>query len=310
MGGGNDSPQGNQTAETLSASQTASSPSTDEAHDKTLVSEAGQDIQSGGESAGSVDSQKTLEGTETQLPEASGSIGPQALPKEYEVTFEKNAEFMENIRNETAKKSPLVCCSESIDRLYEEYQNGSEVYQQKIMDRTLGQEALTVLASTKPLLESTGYQSLVYEDFYDVFEEQLKAIVEGGRDEDTLLSVFQTDEISNQLVLYLRFVTAGYLKKHREDYEPFLEFDYGMTQFCNKYVEAMDQEADHVHVIALTKALKVPVEIAYMSGSSAMEQVNFHEFYPEEESTKEHPLLEPLVLLYRPGHYDILYRDE
>jgi len=70
----------------------------------------------------------------------------------------------------------------------------------------------------------------------------------------------------------------------------------------------MDQEADHIHVIALTKALKVPVEIAYMSGSDAMEQVNFHEFYPDEEVAKG--TLKPLVLLYRPGHYDILYRRE
>ncbi|CAG8530486.1 9258_t:CDS:2 [Acaulospora morrowiae] len=342
---GNDLLQGYHSSDKLATVQTTrnmQSESNPSMGDTATTREDGEQVRS----AESVDSQRTPDGIETQLPETSGSNGSQTLPKEYEeATFEKNAEFMENIRKETAEKSPLVCLSESIDMLYEEYRHGSEVYRQKIMklkekhgkirrcrgdgncfyrafgfawfeqlmnskDQNLGQNALTALASTKPLLDSVGYQSLVYEDFYEVFEQQLKSAAEGGLDDDRLLSIFQTDEISNQLVLYLRFVTAGYLKKHRESYEPFLEFDFGMDQFCNKYVEAMDVEADHIHVIALTKALKVPVEIAYMSGSNAMEQVNFHEFYPETEPTKEYDSLKPLVLLYRPGHYDILYRDE
>lgn len=176
-------------------------------------------------------------------------------------------------------------------------------------DKVQRQAALDALASTKELLDSVGYQKFVYEAFYDSVEEQLKAVVEGERDHDILLSIFQSDELSNEIVLYLRFITAGYLKKHREEYEPFLDFDFGMDDFCSKFVEVMDQEADHIHVIALTKALKVPVEVAYMSGSSSMDQVNFHEFYPE-ETGKELNSPKPLVLLYRPGHYDILYRND
>jgi len=175
-------------------------------------------------------------------------------------------------------------------------------------NQTLRQSALYALDATKSLLNSAGYQSLVYEDPYDIVEEQMKAVANGERDEDMLLTIFQTDEISNYIVYYLRLITAAYLKLHREEYEPFLEFEIGMDQFCTNFVEVMDQEADHIHVIALTKALKVPVEIAYMSGSDAMEQVNFHEFYPDEEVAKG--TLKPLVLLYRPGHYDILYRRE
>ncbi|RHZ60421.1 hypothetical protein Glove_353g6 [Diversispora epigaea] len=268
---------------------------------------------------------------------------PSSIPTEYQTTFEQNAEYCEAIRKEAAEKSPLVCLPEPIDKLYEEYVNGSEVFRQKIMKltenhrrirrcrgdgncfyRAFGfawfeqlmvcknkvqhQAAHDALASTKPLLDSVGYHKYVYEDFYDVFEGHLRTIGEGGHDGDTLLSIFQTDEISNQIVLYLRFITAAYLKKYRDEYEPFLDFDFGMDDFCSKFVEVMDQEADHIHVIALTKALKVPVEVAYMSGSSSMDQVNFHEFYPEEtEKGVNSP--KPLVLLYRPGHYDILYRD-
>ncbi|CAG8446312.1 5860_t:CDS:2 [Diversispora eburnea] len=273
-------------------------------------------------------------------PPEGGFSETSSIPKEYQATFEQNAEYCEAIRKEAAEKSPLVCLPEPIDKLYEEYMNGSEVFRQKIMkltenhrrirrcrgdgnsfgfawfeqlmvckNKVQDQAAINSLASTKPLLDSVGYQKYVYEDFYDVFEGHLKSIGEGRHDDDTLLSIFQTDEISNQIVLYLRFITAAYLKKYRDEYEPFLDFDFGMDDFCSKFVEVMDQEADHIHVIALTKALKVPVEVAYMSGSSSMDQVNFHEFYPEEtEKGVNSP--KPLVLLYRPGHYDILYRND
>ncbi|KAG9289148.1 hypothetical protein G9A89_022457 [Geosiphon pyriformis] len=257
-------------------------------------------------------------------------------------SFEKNFAFEQSIREET-KKMPLVCVEESIGKLYEEYQHGSDVYKQKIaklsqrhgrirrcrgdgncfyrafafawFERLLQSRqplllnnALRALADTKVILEKAGYQALVFEDIYDVVREQLQVIQRGTRDHDTLLSIFQTDDISNHIVWYLRLVTAAYLKLHRDEYEPFLEMDIGMDQYCSHFVEVMDQEADHIHVIVLTRAIKVPVEIAYMSGSNAMDEVNFHEFYPEETGQGVIPL-KPLVLLYRPGHYDILYRN-
>ncbi len=176
-------------------------------------------------------------------------------------------------------------------------------------NQTLRQAALESLATTKSFLKTAGYDPLIFDDVYEVVEEKMKAVKNGEYDEMMLLTIFQTDEISNRIVWYLRLITAAYLKIHRVEYEPFLEFEVEMDQYCSKYVEVMDQEADHIHVIALTKALKVPVEIAYMSGSDTMEQVNFHEFYPDEAS-KGDITLKPLVLLYRPGHYDILYRRE
>ncbi|GBC04223.1 hypothetical protein RclHR1_05580008 [Rhizophagus clarus] len=265
--------------------------------------------------------------------------------QEAQITSQQNWEYEQSIKKEV-EKTPLVCLTEDIQKLYQEYEQGSEVYRQKIMklaerhskirrcrgdgncfyrafgfawferlmdskDHHLRQSALKSLADTLPLLNKAGYQQLVYQDIYEEqVEKQMKAVANGEYDEAMLLTIFQTDEISNYIVLYLRLITAAYLKLHREEYEPFLGFEFGMDQFCNSSVEVMDQEADHIHVIALTKALKVPVEIAYMSGSDAMEQVNFHEFYPDEDVEKGTVPLKPLVLLYRPGHYDILYRRE
>ena len=57
-------------------------------------------------------------------------------------------------------------------------------------------------------------------------------------------------------------------------------------------------ESDHVHISALTQALEVSVRVQYMDRGEGG-KVNHHDF-PEDS--------EPLFhLLYRPGHYDILY---
>ncbi|CAG8433220.1 532_t:CDS:2 [Ambispora gerdemannii] len=258
--------------------------------------------------------------------------------------FEQNFAFEQSIKEET-KRMPLVCVDENIRKLFDEYQYGSEVYKNKIKklavrhgrirrcrgdgncfyrafsfawferllvsnQPTLQQNALKSLADTIQILDQAGYDKLGYENFYEDVLNEMQKIAAGTHDHDTLLSVFQTDDISNSIVCYLRLVTAAYLKIHKDEFEPFLEMDIGMESYCNRFVEVMDQEADHLHVIVLTRALKVPVEIAYMSGSNALEEVNFHEFYPD-ATGQQHVTVpsKPLVLLYRPGHYDILYRN-
>ena len=78
----------------------------------------------------------------------------------------------------------------------------------------------------------------------------------------------------------------------------------------------MGEESDHVHIIALSDALGVPIRVVYLDRSTYDIDhviVNHHDFIPSagdlpsagggsSETTK------PIVtLLYRPGHYDILY---
>ena len=63
-------------------------------------------------------------------------------------------------------------------------------------------------------------------------------------------------------------------------------------------VEPMYREADHVHISALTSLLGVAVRVQYMDRGEG-KCINHHDF-PEGE-------LPTIHLLYRPGHYDILY---
>ena len=59
--------------------------------------------------------------------------------------------------------------------------------------------------------------------------------------------------------MYIRFLTAGYLKKNAILYEGFVG---DVAGYCNREVEQLDVEADHLPIIALTSYLEIGVEIS------------------------------------------------
>ena len=65
----------------------------------------------------------------------------------------------------------------------------------------------------------------------------------------------------------------------------------------------MAKESDHIHIIALTAATGICVRVEYMDRGGSSPNVNHHDF-PDDGSTPQ------LHLLYRPGHYDLLYPIE
>lgn len=67
----------------------------------------------------------------------------------------------------------------------------------------------------------------------------------------------------------------------------------------SKEVEPMSKESDHIHIIALAQALDVSILVEYMDRGEGG-TVNHHVF-PEGGDPR-------IFLLYRPGHYDILYK--
>lgn len=60
----------------------------------------------------------------------------------------------------------------------------------------------------------------------------------------------------------------------------------------------MYRESDHIHIIALTNALSVPVGIIYLDRTE-QDSAKTHNF-PDDSDPK-------IIILYRPGHYDIIY---
>ncbi|KIY71694.1 cysteine proteinase [Cylindrobasidium torrendii FP15055 ss-10] len=174
------------------------------------------------------------------------------------------------------------------------------------------QKALTVLRDTKPMLEQAGFQEIVYQDFYEELESLLLRVLRPNEithqrlDTVTLLQSFQTPEVSNSIVVYLRLLTSAQVRADPDAFAPFLFHpEIGepleVREFCEAFIEAVGKEADHVQMTALSRALGLNVDVAYLDGRDSSGQVDFVQFRNPEGST-----LTPITLLYRPGHYDIL----
>ncbi|KAF3780111.1 Ubiquitin thioesterase otubain-like [Nymphaea thermarum] len=144
----------------------------------------------------------------------------------------------------------------------------------------------------KKTLLGLGYTEFTFEDFFELFIEQLDSVI-GGRETS------------------IRFVTSGEIRQRSEFFEPFIMglSNGTVDQFCKTSVEPMGEESDHVHIIALSDTLGVPIRVVYLDRSSCDSgnlTVNHHDFVPSGEVPQVS--MEPLVtMLYRPGHYDILY---
>ena len=119
--------------------------------------------------------------------------------------------------------------------------------------------------------------------------------------------------MSDYVVCYLRIVTSGYIQRNADFYMAFLEGYQSIKDYCNhvcetlyslfysflsQEVDPMYRESDHIHISAITQALGVNVRVLYMDRGEGA-GVNHHDF-PEGATPHIH-------MLYRPGHYDILY---
>ncbi|PBK71721.1 cysteine proteinase [Armillaria solidipes] len=177
------------------------------------------------------------------------------------------------------------------------------------------ENGVAALKSTLPMLENVGFQKLVFEDFYDVLESLLLSIVTPQTTGKTLnavglLEAFQSPEVSNSIVVYLRLLTSAQIRIDPDAFAPFLfhpELGEPMEvrEFCEHFVEAVNKEADHVQMTALSRALQLNVNVAYLDGRNSNGLVDFVEFRSAADANET-----PLTLLYRPGHYDILVNSE
>ncbi|XP_038703635.1 OVARIAN TUMOR DOMAIN-containing deubiquitinating enzyme 1-like [Tripterygium wilfordii] len=176
-------------------------------------------------------------------------------------------------------------------------------------------------------LQSLGYADFTFEDFFlgkpiiCLFLEQLDSVLQGSETSispDELILRCRDQSVSDYVVMFFRFVTSGEIRKRSEFFEPFILGLANSTveQFCKSSVEPMGEESDHVHITALSDALGVPVRVVYLDRSSCDAggmSVNHHDFIPAtgdlpNASSGNSETIKPFItLLYRPGHYDILY---
>jgi ubiquitin thioesterase protein OTUB1 len=157
--------------------------------------------------------------------------------------------------------------------------------------------------SWEDVLRKGGYDEFAIEAFYDSMVGLLEEKV--GAADATALHREMNEEggVSDYCTWYCRVIAATYLKQDPDRFLPYI-VEAGcndMGEFCRREVEPMGKECEQVQALALAEAAGVSVKIAYLDGrQQASGIITHHTFGPDNAVVK-------MTLLYRPGHYDILY---
>lgn len=117
--------------------------------------------------------------------------------------------------------------------------------------------------------------------------------------------LLEENSTSDYCTWYLRVLTGTQLKSDPNRFLPYLEETYlDISSFCQSHVEPMGKDVQMVQVLALAEIFGVQVKIEYLDGHDIInDKLTQHQCGPEDAKTT-------LTMLYRPGHYDILYPKE
>ncbi|KAF2823489.1 cysteine proteinase [Ophiobolus disseminans] len=172
------------------------------------------------------------------------------------------------------------------------------------------------LLSLGNLLDHAGYQRDIWMDFAEEMTDLLRKLAESlqlmnGVAADILLNTFNDMGTSMAIITYVKLLASAWVQTHADDFTHFVPMG-DVKAYCANNIEPSQCEADNIGIAALADALVKPagfgLEVWYLDRSPG-EEIN-RSFYAE--PTDHHQLPIPnapmLRLLYRPGHYDILYK--
>ena len=168
-------------------------------------------------------------------------------------------------------------------------------------DNTLFNDILKKIEGIKDLTAKNGYDWMIVEDFYTVFYGEFCSCFNsvnnnGVSVRDYMDNLFKDKEKGNYLIYFMRFCIAAYLKDNRQLYEMYIEGNF--DTWIRKEVEAIDNEADQIQIMACVNYFEIGVKIEYLN-KYKNEVVKFPEDKKDEDIFIE--------VLFTPGHYDILY---
>ncbi|CAF3313281.1 unnamed protein product [Rotaria socialis] len=250
---------------------------------------------------------------------------------------QQTQEQQSQIEKEIANNQPLISVKISTSELKNEYLAEDKVYQDKVSElmkkykylrRTRGdgncfyrafgfgfleekynnkndiEKFRQLMLDLKNKLIQLGYLDFTVEDVSDVVNELIDNVCKGG-DEASLMESFSSPAHSDYFVAYLRLFTSAYLQMNAAFFENFIDDGKTIKQFCNTEVEPMGRESDNIHITALAKAAAVPLRVVYMDRNEHC-LLTTHDFSATDDENRS--TFKPMItMLYRPGHYDLLY---
>ena len=197
--------------------------------------------------------------------------------------YEENLEYANSVKIITEKYKYIRKVRRDGNCFYRSYIYRLFEYICMKNNNSLYNDMLKKIEGIKELTAKNGYEWLLVEDFYNVFYGEFCSCFNSVNNN----GVSVRDYMDN---------LAAYLKENRMLYEVYIEGDF--ETWIRKEVEAIDNEADQIQIMACVNYFDVGVKIEYLN-KLKNEVVKFPEDKKDEDIFIE--------VLFTPGHYDILY---
>ncbi|EKF28667.1 otubain [Trypanosoma cruzi marinkellei] len=157
----------------------------------------------------------------------------------------------------------------------------------------------------KKLIEDYGD---FVEDFCDAAIAVIRQIESGACTTSEELYALATSHDSEYVIYFYRYAVSNYIRSHKDDFLPFvMGLNYeNVEDFCRAEVDAVSSESDNVQVVAFARCFHLKIVVEYLDGSAGTRTTR-HSFSGDTSDTDDNTCL-VVTLLYRPGHYDLLYK--
>lgn len=171
-----------------------------------------------------------------------------------------------------------------------------------------------------PVLTSAlNLDSMIFESMQEVVIELLEEILNTlhlgpfNDSNSVILQRFNEKQESDSIVYWFRLLASSCLVLNSDDYVGFLPGGVTLDEYRQSTLMPTYAEIDDLGMLLLLDVLLKPLRIAtevVILDRSVGNQVNTHVFQELDKNNNPVHLDAPRIyLLYRPGHYDILYKD-
>jgi len=242
------------------------------------------------------------EAIEKEIAQSTPLVGERiSLTSALESEFSTDEVYLDKIRNLSAKFSDIRRTRPDGNCFFRAF--GFAYFERLLTDDAEFSRFRSAIAGAKDEFAAMGYNAYTVEDFHDTFMELVDRLQPSGDDQkpmtlSELWTTFNEQGMSDYVVVYLRLLVSKELKKNADFFQFFMEDGKTVEEFCLTEVEPMYRESDHIHITALTRATGISVSVIYLDRGDNKD-ASAHKFPDDKE-----PMLH---LLYRPGHYDVLY---
>lgn len=226
----------------------------------------------------------------------SAFVGPLEGMNGLKTEYGTNQNFLRKIQDLEAKYDGFRRVRGDGSCFYRSYFFGLMVYLTKDQNVALAFEEK--MGASLDKLVKQGFDGIAIEDFHEVMMDEIKWVRTEKPSEEDIVGHFNRMDISESIVTYARFLCSYALQVNTEDYSPYLPDGKTLLEFIKEEVEPTNRECDYLQCVALANEIGIGVVIEYLDQSSG--PLNSHTL-PYNSTPCVH-------LLYKPGHYDILYQ--